>query len=439
MGAHVTKMREPCAAPFGGAPLALAIIAMRTRRAPQVRPVRLAVAPGRLAWGGGRGSRPGGAEPPDGSQAAPRRFAARLLNPFAAAPARTADGMTRPHASLTRGRLLASAPLLAAAFAACSSPAASPIDTPQTPVAVHAQPARVATLVVGEEIVGTVRARDTAEIAPTVMGAITELRCTLGSEVKAGQPIARIAVRELAARLTSARAALAQAELERGRTTRLLAGGAITGAERDAAETRHQIATAGVAEALAMADHAIVRAPFSGVVTAKLASAGDVAMPGRPLCAIQDPGALRFEAIVPETLAGAFAKVRAVPVLIASLDAPLTATVVEVAPAADPVSRTVLVKLALPADPRVRAGAFGRATVPAREMRAVTAPSGAIVRHGELEAVFVVAGATARMRLVKTGRTIDGQVELLAGLAEGEVVITDPGALVDGQPVAVRP
>ncbi|MCE9575842.1 MAG: efflux RND transporter periplasmic adaptor subunit [Deltaproteobacteria bacterium] len=348
--------------------------------------------------------------------------------------------MSRPIASSWSARAARlPAFLLGAALAACSSPAAAPVDNSRAAVAVHAEPARLATLTVGEEIVGTVRARDTAEIAPTVMGPIVDLRCALGSEVKAGQPIARIAVRELAARLSSARAALAQAELERGRTTRLLAGGAITGAERDAAETRHQIATAGVAEAEAMADHAIVRAPFTGVVTAKLASTGDVAMPGRPLCAIQDPGALRFEAIVPETLAGAFAKVRAVPVLIASLDAPLAATVVEVSPSADPVSRTVLVKLALPADPRVRAGAFGRATVPAREVRAVTAPAAAIVRHGELEAVFVITGSTARMRLIKTGRTIDGQVEILAGLTAGEVVVTAPGALLDGQAVAVTP
>jgi RND family efflux transporter MFP subunit len=321
---------------------------------------------------------------------------------------------------------------------ACGAPAAAPVDVPRAAVPVHVDAAQVATLTIGEEIVGTVRARDTAEIAPTVMGPIVALDCTLGAQVRAGAPIARIAVRELGTRVIAAQAALAEADLDRGRTTKLIASGAITGAEHDAAQARHAIATANLAEAQALADHAIVRAPFGGVVTAKLASIGDVAMPGRPLCAIQDPTALRFEAIVPETLASAFGQIHTVPVLIAALDAPLTATVVEISPAADPVSRTVLVKLALPADPRVRVGAFGRATVPARTTRAVTVAPGALVRHGELEAVFVVTAGTARMRLVKTGRATLGRVEILAGLADGEPVIRDPGALLDGQPVVAQ-
>jgi RND family efflux transporter MFP subunit len=324
-------------------------------------------------------------------------------------------------------------------LAACSSSHAPPGDTPLPTVKVHTEPARMVSRVVGEEVIGTVRARDTVAIAPTVMGKVAELHCTLGARVKAGDLIARLSVQELTARLDQASEALAQAELELARATKLHASGALPGSEYDAVASRERIAKAAHAEAMAMAGYAAVRAPISGVVTAKVASAGDMAMPGRPLCVIEDPGSLRFEATVPENLARAFEHAPAIQVRLDVLDAPLSATVAEISPNADAASRTVLVRLTLPPDPRVRAGAFGRATVPAIEVRSLTVPIRAVVRHGQLEAVYVVADGSAQMRLVRTGRDADDRVELRSGAREGEQVVIDVAdTLVDGQPVTVE-
>ncbi|MBL0217548.1 MAG: efflux RND transporter periplasmic adaptor subunit [Myxococcales bacterium] len=304
--------------------------------------------------------------------------------------------------------------------------------------AVHAEPARMVTRMVGEEVIGTVRARDTVELSPTVMGKLAELHCVLGSRVKAGDVIARLSVQELNARLDQARETLAQADLELARVTRLHASGALPGADYDAAVSRHRIAEAARAEAAAMAGYATMRAPFAGVVTAKLANAGDMAMPGKPVCVIEDPSSLRFEATVPENLARAFEHAPGIQVRLDVIDAAITATVAEISPNADAISRTVLVKLALPPDPRLRAGAFGRATVPASEVHALTVPVRAVVRHGQLEAVYVVADGAARMRLVRTGRSAEERIELRSGVRDGELVVIDaPDALVDGQPVTV--
>jgi len=323
------------------------------------------------------------------------------------------------------------------ALAGCSSHA-PPTDTPLAPRNVRTEPARIDTRVVGEEVVGTVRARDSVEIAPTVMGKVAELHCVLGTPVKAGDLIARLSVQELNARLDQARENLAQAELELARATRLHATGALPGADYDAAVSRHKLAQAARTEAATMAGYAAVRAPITGVVTAKLANAGDMAMPGRPLCVVENPSALRFEATVPENLARAFEHAPQIQVKLDMLDAPITATVAEVSPNADVASRTVLVKLALPSDPRLRAGAFGRATVPASEVRALTVPARAVVRRGQLEAVYVVADGGARMRLVRTGRSADDRIELRSGVRDGEQVVVDaPESLVDGQPVTV--
>ena len=292
----------------------------------------------------------------------------------------------------------------------------------------------------GEEVIGTVRARDSVEISPTVMGKVAELHCALGAAVKAGDLIARLSVQELTARLDQAREALALADLELARATRLRATGALPGAEYDVVASRQRIAQASHAEAVAMAGYAAVRAPRAGVVTAKLASTGDTAMPGRPLCVVEDPTSLRFEATVPEALARAFERAQAIPVRIDAIEGAIAATVAEVSPNADAASRTVLVKLTLPQDARLRAGAFGRAIVPAGELRALTVPASAVVRRGQLEAVYVITSGTARMRLVRTGKVVDERIELRAGVREGEPVVVDGAdSLIDGQPVTVAP
>lgn len=330
------------------------------------------------------------------------------------------------------------AAVTALAVAGCTAAHAPPTDPPLPTVQVRAEPARIATRVVGEQVIGTVRARDSAEISPTVMGKLIELRCVLGTRVKAGELIARLSVKELAARLDQAREAAAQAELELARATRLRATGALPGAEYDAIASRHRIALAAQAEAVAMAGYLEIRAPLAGVVTAKGANAGDMAMPGRPLCVIEDPSSLRFEATVPESLAAAFVHAAEIAVKLDAIDGAITARVAEISPNADAASRTVLVKLALPADPRLRAGAFGRATVPAAEVPSLTVPAGAVVRHGQLEAVYVVTAGTARMRLVRTGAIVGDRIELRSGLRDGEQIVSDHvDALVDGQPVSV--
>jgi hypothetical protein len=70
----------------------------------------------------------------------------------------------------------------------------------------------------------------------------------------------------------------------------------------------------------------------------------------------------------------------------------------------------------------------------------VTVPSDAVVRHGQLEIVFVVESDTARLRLVRCGREWDGRTQISSGLSGGETVARGAVAeLVDGQRVQESP
>ncbi|MBK7075015.1 MAG: efflux RND transporter periplasmic adaptor subunit [Myxococcales bacterium] len=326
------------------------------------------------------------------------------------------------------------------ALAACHGDQRAAPAAARPVIAVQTTPARAEAPVRGVAAVGAVRAQESVEIAPSVMGKITELRCVIGERVASGDVVARLSVRELSARVDQAREALANAALELDRAGKLMAQRAIPGAEYDALASRHRIATAGLAEAETMARYATVRAPIAGVVTAKRSNVGDMGLPGQPLCVIEDPSSFRFEATIPETLIRQVAIGARLDVKLDMLDAAVTAAVVEIAPTTDPASRTVLVKLELPADPTLRVGAFGRVMVPSVAVPTVTVPASAVVRNGQLASVFVVQDGKAVLRLVRTGRVITDaagdRVEITAGVTAGDaIVVAPPAALVDGQRV----
>ena len=173
------------------------------------------------------------------------------------------------------------------------------------------------------------------------------------------------------------------------------------------------------------------------MVTAKLANVGDTAMPGQALLVLEAPGALRFEARVPETAGGRRWRVgKSLPVRLDGLDHDIEGRIAEIQPASDDATRTRLAKIDLPETPGVRSGRFGRVLLATGASLTVAVPAEAVVRHGQLEAVFVVVSGTARLRLVRTGRERDGRLEIASGLSGDEkVVVAGAADLVDGQRV----
>jgi len=290
-----------------------------------------------------------------------------------------------------------------------------------------------------EEVVGTVQPKLQAVIEAKVSGRITRLPATLGQSVKQGEVLVELATLEIQARLDQARAALRQAELELNRTTRLHKQNAATQAELDAVQTRHHVAQAAVAEAEALASYGKITAPFDGVVARKLADEGDLAMPGKPLLELEGRAGLRLLADVPGLLADRILPAAKLAVRMDTIPNALTGTVAEVAPAADPASRTVRVKVDLSAAPGLRAGQFGRLAVPVSDATFLIVPPPALVRRGQLDILFVAAEGKAQMRLVRTGKQTAQGVEILSGLAAGETVVVEGAAtLREGQPLSTQ-
>ncbi len=290
-----------------------------------------------------------------------------------------------------------------------------------------------------EEVVGTVRAKLRAAVEAKLTGRIEALLVVPGQVVKRGDTIASLDAREANARLDSAQAVRDQATRDLERIGKLVKDGASTASELDAVQARQRVAAAAVVEAETMLGHARIVAPFDGVITRKLADVGDLATPGRPLVEIEDPARLRFEADVPEALLDRLQPGAKLPVRISSLKDSVEGAVSEIAPVAEAVSRTYLVKLDLPVVAGLRAGQFGRVSVPTGEAAVPHVPMGSVVQRGQLEYVFVADGGKARLRLIRTGKRFGNEVEVVSGLSAGErIVAVDPAQVRDGQPLEVK-
>jgi len=329
---------------------------------------------------------------------------------------------------------------LALAFPGCGHKMERVESSSLPPAAVRVQTVESKKRMATEEVVGTVRAKLRSVIEAKVSGKIEQMLVVPGQQVKAGESLAVIDAREVRARYDQAVAVRQQAEADLKRLTSLFEQKILSQAEFDSAQSKARVAIASVTEAETMLSYTKVTAPFAGVITRKHADVGDLATPGKPLLEMEDSTALRLEADVPEAVVGKLTLGDKLPVRISALAKELEGIVSEIAPAADSGSRTFLVKLDLPTQPGLRGGQFGRVAMPVGETSALRVPASAVVQRGQMELVFIVSDAKAQLRLVKTGKHIGSEIELVSGVEAGEKIVTESAAsLVDGQPLTVAP
>lgn len=312
-----------------------------------------------------------------------------------------------------------------------------PASLPTAQVRVHTVESKSRTMT--EEVVGTVRAKSRATLEAKVSGRIEAMSVVLGDSVKKGQLLARLDAGEIVARYEQAEASLEQAEREWKRVSALFDQQSVTRAEYDSAQARQRIAKGALAEAKAMMGNVEIIAPFDGVVTKKWADVGDLAVPGKSLLDLEGPSALQLEADVPEAISSRIKRDAQMIVRVEAAGKELTGVVKEIAPATDPMSRTFRIKLDLTPTDGVMPGQFARLAVPVGENKSLRVPATAVVERGQLEIVFAVSDHHARLHLVKTGKRVGDEVEVLSGIGAGDVVvISGAEQLSDGQPVEAK-
>lgn len=331
--------------------------------------------------------------------------------------------------------------LVLALLAGCSKHHEPAVDATAglPPATVQVVGVRTENLAAPTEVTGAIRPIQRATIAAKVMGTISELPVSLGQRVKAGDLLLKISAAEISAKVIQAQSQLNMAKRDLERERDLLTKNASTPDMVKGLEDRFTMTQSMVHEAEVMLGYTTLTAPFDGVVTKKIANAGDLAAPGMPLLEVEGLDGFQVEAGVPDSLAGSLTIGNELPISVPSSSIAFSGRVVELSSAADPISHTVQIKIAVPADKPVRSGAFARIHVSGKPVRAILVPKTAVSTKGQMERVFLVNNGRAVLRLVKTGAAQGDRVEILSGLGDGEqIVVNPPDTLVEGQRLEVK-
>ena len=273
-----------------------------------------------------------------------------------------------------------------------------------------------------------VEAIQQATVGAQVPGRVLEVKADAGQSVKKGDVLMRIDAREAAEAARAAEAQYANARVHYERTKSLVAQKFMSAAALDKAKADFDAAAANRAAAGASQSHATILAPITGIVARRHAELGDMAMPGTPLFTIYQPGGLRVTASIPQYRLKDMRAVKTARVEFPESGQWVDATAVQVLPTADAATHVSQVRVTLPTVPEATPGMFARVHFVTGQAEKLTVPASAVLRRGEVAAVYVqAADGRLSLRQLRLGDSVGrGEIEVLAGLATGDQVVSEP-------------
>lgn len=342
-------------------------------------------------------------------------------------------------------RVLLATTLLAATQIACSPPNDSMAPSPRRVMIETVESVAPQSRF---EFVGRVEARQTVDLAFQVGGQLAEFPLNEGLPVTQGDLVARLDQEDFERLEREASVQLQQARTDLQRQRTLNERGIASQAALDSAQTAYDLRVVALETARRNLEYATLTAPFDGMLSRQLAESFTVVSPGQPVARLQDLSELRVSIQISE-------------VMVATLDSEDLISVEASFPflpgesfrleqrefntEPDAASQTYRAILALPNDlpanilPGMTATVRAEFARPANLNPGVLVPVRAIAYAADGgTSVWVFDGETVSRRRVETGDIQGESVTILAGLEEGERIVTaGVGAIVDG--MRVRP
>jgi membrane fusion protein (multidrug efflux system) len=327
---------------------------------------------------------------------------------------------------------------------ACSSESTSSTPAGPPPAVVEAVTLSLETVHERIELVGQLDADESVVLKPEMGGVIDEVAFDEGQEVEAGALLFRLRDSEQRAVLAAAEADRVLAERAHGRARQLMTQGVLAGAELDRVIAERDAARARVEHARVNLERTEIRAPFAGMLGARLVSPGDRVSPETALVRLDAVARLKLVFTLPEIVVG-----------LAQLGTPLTVRVAPwpdesfagavyfVAPAVEAQSRRLLVKAYIQNQARrLRPGMFANVRLEVAEHRdRLLVPESALVQDAAGTFVWRIAeDGTAARAPIEVGLRRDGRVEAVSGLGAGDrVVSAGTHKIAPGTPLRVVP
>ncbi|MGH9159673.1 MAG: efflux RND transporter periplasmic adaptor subunit [Vicinamibacteraceae bacterium] len=393
-----------------------------------------------------------------------------------------------------RWPVLAGLPIVLLVAAGCTGSASETARSERAgsePRQVRVVPASEGQLVRSIAVTGTLAAEEQVTLSMKVTGRLDALFVDLGSPVRRGQAIARLAPTDFRLRVSQADAALQQArarlgltpegddiridpertsivrearavleeaELTRDRTQTFFDEHISSRADLDkvvaafrVAESRYQDALEEIRNRqailqqrrseLELARQALVdaslTAPFDGMVRERHVTVGQYLAAGAPVATVVRMHPLRLRLAVPERAAAGIRNGQEVRVTVTGDETIYRGKIARVSPAIDEDSRTLMVEAAVPnSENQLRPGSFANADIVLeRTDTAIVVPASALVTFAGVDKVLTVQDGKSVEKHVRIGQRDGDRLEIVSGLDAGERVIVDPGNLVAGERV----
>jgi membrane fusion protein, multidrug efflux system len=315
------------------------------------------------------------------------------------------------------------------------------------PASVEVAKVEVARIEEDAQAVGSLRAIQTVIVRPELSGRITRLGFTDGGRVRKGQLLVQLdnTLQDAQLKQAQAQATIARTNLQRSRE--LQAQNFVSQSAVDQNAAALEVAEAQVALARAQLSRLAILSPFDGVVGIRSVAVGDYVKDGADLVSLEDRSRMWVDFRLPERFVGQTKVGQAVQV---SLDAmpgqPFAGKVEALDALVDANGRSLLVRARIDQPGAgLKSGMFARARVVfAVRERALMVPEEALVPVGDKQFIVKVVagegGAKVSQRIeARIGQRVQGKVELLDGVADGDlVVLAGQARLMRGDALPVR-
>ncbi len=333
--------------------------------------------------------------------------------------------------------------LLSLVVVACSRGRADSPPPADTPVPVRVAPVSIEAIARPLTATGTLGPKEEVTLSFKVGGVIGRVLVDEGQSVRAGETLALLDLSEIDAGVTRAHSAAEKAERDVARARRLYADSVATLEQVQNTETARDVAGAELEAAMFNRRYAVIVAPAAGVILRRSAEPGELVQPGTPILTLgsRSRGDVVRAALADRDVVRVRRGDRAEVRFDALGDRVLEGTVTEIAAAADPMTGTYRVEVAVPRAEGLASGLVGRVEIrPRAAQRVALVPVEAVLEaDGSRATVFTLSadGRRAERRAVTIGFLAGDRVAVVAGLDGVRTVITDGAPYLDDR-AAVR-
>jgi len=291
--------------------------------------------------------------------------------------------------------------------------------------------------------IGNLRSDESVVIAAEIAGRIEKISFREGEQSGKGNLLIQLDSSVLKAEFDRAIASRDLSHANYQRAESLLKDRAVSAQERDEAYARWQLDEAGVRLAKAQLDKTSIRAPFAGALGLRQVSLGNYVQPGQPLVNLEAIDQLKVEFRIPEKYA---AEVKVGQHFEMQSDAypgrQFSGQIYAIDPLVEEQSRSLVARGRIDNQQReLWPGQFVKVDLSvATRTGALFIPEQALIPQPKTKLVFKVVEGKAQMVPVETGTRMKGWVEIVSGLAMGDVVVTGGHQKIGpGSPVMAMP